>query len=505
MQIELEIKFRLSEGAAARVWRTLPAVRARRRRVIRNTYFDTPDFRLRDARAALRLRRDGRHWRQSLKFENHGGSAMPERIEWEQVVPRGRLALERLPEKEIEARHGLRLAELAERLDAVFTTRFERRSGELPLPDGTRIEVSLDKGQISAGQRRSALFELELELIEGHAAAMLACAEQLIEPLGLQLEFRSKAQRGYRLATNSSDTPVKASSAAFGPQASVEHAFVQVFRASLAQVEANLRGTATLPDAEYLHQLRVGLRRMRTALRAFRGLVPRLVAEPLLGELRELMPALGSARDWDVLSEILKNVAQAPVAGAPALAPLLRRVALQRARARRAARACVISAAFQRFILHGTAWMERKPWRSEPNGAARPVPDQPVATFANRALTKLEHRAARSARRIDWRDPVARHGLRVRLKRLRYACEFFASCSPRKAARRYLERLEGLQDLLGELNDLAVARRLLAPIGADECAPAVGFVQGWLAAREQALMTVLAGAWRALRKTRCFW
>ncbi len=95
------------------------------------------------------------------------------------------------------------------------------------------------------------------------------------------------------------------------------------------------------------------------------------------------------------------------------------------------------------------------------------------------------------------------------MKRLRYACEFFAGSFAAAAARPYIKRLESLQDILGELNDIAVARRLLAtlaPRGAPRLltAPA-GRVRQTLAARERILVSSIGTVWTAFEKRRPFW
>ncbi len=503
MHIERELKFRLSERAAARAWSVLPDVTAQRVRQVQSVYFDTPDLRLLETGAALRLRKDGRRWLQTLKLDKQAASALTERLEWEHTLARGRLAIEHLTHENIESKLGLRPAMLLRALQPMFATQFKRRSAQMRLADATRIEVSLDRGFIRAGKRREPLLELELELLHGQPATLLASAAQWIEPLGLQLEFRSKAQRGYRLARKATEAPVKGSGPNFDSKATVEQAFLDVLGRSLFQAGANLHGVVASRNPEYLHQLRVGLRRARTALRAFRGMARKALTAPLQSEFDRLAPALGAARDWDVLAETLNRAARDAVKAGPSFAPLARIVAARRGHARREARACVASAAFQLLVLHAMAWMERKPWRG--TGARGSVADRSLSAFAPRVLERLEQKAVRAGKRIDWSDATARHALRVRIRRLRYACEFFAPCLARRSVRRYLQRLEALQDLLGELNDFAVARRLLAPFETGPGASAAAFAQGWLAARERALLSSLPGTWQTLRRGKRCW
>jgi CHAD domain-containing protein len=110
------------------------------------------------------------------------------------------------------------------------------------------------------------------------------------------------------------------------------------------------------------------------------------------------------------------------------------------------------------------------------------------------------------ARRIDWRDAPARHAVRIALKRLRYACDFFSACFPHQAVLPFLARLAALQDTLGELNDVAVGRALLIELARQ---PALreeaARVRLWLARRERELIASLARDWSALERRRPYW
>ena len=104
------------------------------------------------------------------------------------------------------------------------------------------------------------------------------------------------------------------------------------------------------------------------------------------------------------------------------------------------------------------------------------------------------------ARRIDWHDPARRHAVRIALKRLRYDCDFFAACFAQRAVRPFLARLGRLQDTLGELNDIAVARTLLEALHEDTAR-----VQRFFAGRERELIASLAKDWAALERLRPYW
>lgn len=483
MQVERELKFSLTPAAARRVARQVRPAGAWRRRMVSNVYYDTANEHLRRAGVALRFRRDGARHLQTLKAETSGAAGFSARAEWEMPAPRGRLEVGAFPREEILAATGLDLARLATQLRPKFETRFTRRSAAVRVDGATRAEICVDRGYVAAGKRREPISEVEIELTSGETAALLRYAAAIAKPLGLALEFESKAERGYRVAAGEAfPAPRKWRRPRLGERATPREAFSAIFAAALTQAGANARGVAEGEDPEYLHQMRVGLRRLRSALLAFRHLVPRKAAQPIADRLRRLMPPLGAARDWDVFCEGLARAAAPPA--------LLARARAKRAGARRAARQTARSAELQAFLLRSLRWVNEGTWSARGS----------LIGFAKAALQRLHGKTLKAARRIDWADPERRHRLRIRVKRLRYACDFFSASFAGAAAQPYGERLEALQDVLGELNDIAVARRLLG-----ELAAPAGEVRRGLAARERALVRSLETAWAAFEKRRPFW
>jgi inorganic triphosphatase YgiF len=376
-----------------------------------------------------------------------------------------------------------------------FETRFLRRSAQVVLGDGTRVEVCLDAGTISAGRLSVPLLELELELLEGSPASMLALAERLVGPLRLELEARSKAEQGYDLIEARSATPLKARLPNLRRGMSAEQAMLAILDSCRAQVQGNVSETMSSRNPEFLHQLRVGLRRLRSALRVFSPLVGKASVRPVARELKAVVVRLGGARDWDVFYEVLSQQVAPPAGRSPEMARMLRKASARRSAARAQAREALGSPAFQKFLLHLMRWTEQAPWRR--SAELRLAVAHPVGRFGRRALARHERKALRHAQRIDWADPAARHRLRILVKRLRYACEFFSATLPAKSTRRYLDRLEAVQDVLGELNDIAVAGRLLEALGESQ---GVAFIRGWFAARQGILIAQLGAAWGAWKK-----
>jgi len=250
--------------------------------------------------------------------------------------------------------------------------------------------------------------------------------------------------------------------------------------------------------------MRVGLRRLRSALLAFRDLVPKKAAKPIVERLRGLMPPLGAARDWDVFCEGLVRQGTQEPERAPVLAPLLARARGKRSSARRRARLTAASPRLQAFLLRALRWVNDGPWKGRAQKA-----EGSLGMFAAAALERLHRKALEQAQDIDWADPERRHRLRIRMKRLRYACDFFAASFAGAVARPYLKRLAALQDILGDLNDIAVARRRLVELAPRGCPPKLagpaGHTRHALAVRERILVISLETAWAAFEKRRPFW
>jgi triphosphatase len=501
VNVERELKFRVA--SVARVWRLVRPDTSRRRRKVRSLYYDTADERLRRAGVALRLRCDGGRWMQTLKAELGLHGALAVRGEWDTDLARRTLELSAFPRDEILAVTGIDLHRLETPLRPLFETQFVRCSAIVPLGRNGRGELCIDRGHVIARGRKEPISELEVELKAGTPLELISFLERIADPLALELEVQSKAERGYRLAAGEPSGPRRWRKPKLEARTSPEGAFRAFFSAALTHAAGNARGVAQDRDPEYLHQMRVGLRRLRSSLRAFRKLVPRQAAKPLAQRLRALMSAFSAARDWDVFCDWLAQAARARATSRPAMALLARAATRRRAAARDAAVGS--SRDFQLVLLFALRWLHEAPWL---RCAAAPR-EIALADFGRGALERLYRKALLGARHMDWRDGARRHALRIRVKHLRYACECFAPGFPRASLGSFLKRAQAIQELLGELNDISVAgcllRTLAPPASAADLRTAAMLVRRRLAARERRLIGALQPAWRDFVRTRPFW
>ena len=247
-----------------------------RRRVVPTThklltrYFDTPDFALGNLGVALRVRRVGRRWIQTLKNEGESQGGLSVRAEFESLVPSGALDFSRFPDEALTRIPPSLIANLV----PMFETRFTRVAWLLRNRSDAAIEVALDVGEIHAGGRVQALCEVELELKSGRPEALVETALVLMEHISLLPLNISKAERAIQLARGVEITPARAHAIKLKRTMTVEEGFAAICHECLAQFQANLPGLLQDDDPEYLHQARVALRRLRAGLRLFRQVCP---------------------------------------------------------------------------------------------------------------------------------------------------------------------------------------------------------------------------------------
>ena len=464
---EIELKLALPA-------RELPQLRQRLERRgsgeelrVDNLYFDTADRLLRGRRMALRVRRIGRRWVQTLKTEARS-SALSSRGEWEVPAPRGRLDLGRFPDTPLAAL----LREHPEaRLLPAFRTRFQRT---VWIANDGAIEIALDQGEIVAGDRREPILELELELKSGPVEALFRLASELAgkgnDALALLPAVDSKAVRGYRLASGESVRPLKANAAAVAGaltrEATLAAALRRVVERGTTLLLANAAGGAEGRDPEFVHQARVAVRRVRSAVR----LLGELAGWPsaIDGDLRWIARRLGAARDWDVLQA---QTLPALLAALPSAESLAQRASELRRSDDEALGAALAGARYARLALRLMRW------------ANTPAEQSPtLAAAAGKRLRRLHRRLFDSAAFFVVLTVEQQHRVRIRAKRLRYALDLFAPALRSKPTRRYVDQLARLQDELGALNDAVVAAELaprLARAAGMDAQPALD----WLAQR----------------------
>jgi inorganic triphosphatase YgiF len=461
-----------------------------RRHKLHNVYFDTPEQDLLRAGFALRLRRMSGRWVQTVKGGGSAEGGLHRRNEWEWPVQGGNP--EPAPRTAPELAQ-LLTPELLARLRPLFVTDFWRTAWQLRTAQGAEIELVLDQGEVHAGDRCQPISEVELELKTGEAASLFEVALAIHNQVPLWVEDLCKAQRGYLLCSGETPPPRMAQPVALTPEMPIALAFQHIAGECLAQLQGNVAKLGQ--DPEYLHQARVAVRRLRSALSLFGVVLPKTIAD-VVKELRWLMGYLGPARDWDIfITQTLPQIAE-QLPDSRALARLQANAAELRDARRQAALEAILSQRYTTLILTLGLQLARQ---AEPPGES-----VALGEFATQTLTRQHKLVRHKGRRHATLNTGERHALRIAAKKLRYAAEFFAGIYPHKRACLYLAALAALQDVLGALNDAAVTQRLLAELP-EPRGQAAGIVSGWTACSSQVSLQQFHLAWRNFTQQKVFW
>jgi len=497
--MEIELKLSIDPADVAAFMRhpllALYATEAPQRQLLRNTYFDTPDAYLQRHACGLRVRKHGRTLVQTLKGGGSVEGGLHQRHEWESALTQARPDLALLRQLVGKGHWAEVLADpqLEQQLAPAFSTDFERISWQLRSRFGDQVELALDRGRIAHGRLSVPISEIELELKSGDPACLFELAQALAGAVPLRLGNASKAQRGYQLLLPQPVQVQHAQLLSLPRAMSAGQALSAIVANCVQQIQGNEEALSAGEDPEAVHQMRVGVRRLRSALGLFARHLP--LPPGLDEELRWLAATLGAARQWDVLAaETLPALERAYPEQAARLVPLRQALLAQAASQRAKAVQDVASPRYTLLLLALGRWVH----------AEAQTLSMPVAGLASGMLRRYQKRLQRRAELVRGDDPTGRHRMRIAGKKLRYALDFFRALYPQRQIKPYIGQLGKLQDCLGHLNDVAVAINLLsAPaLQRSACAFGAGFVCDYLVKSAEREAAALPRRWRRLKQIR---
>lgn len=468
------------------------------------TYFDTPELALAREGISLRVRcSDGRKVQTLKAGDAEDGAANGlalRRGEWEWPVERDDPDLGLLAQTPLD---GAVLERIRGRLEPVFVTDIRRTACDLRLDGGTRAEAALDEGSIAAGEARQPVSELELELKAGTPGPLYHLARELHAAVPLTVLAESKAERGRRLKTGEAASAHKAADPVLPREADVAEGVRRVVESCLGQFVAN-RAAALEANPDGVHQMRVALRRLRSALALFDARLKRRAKKRFDAGARDLGRVLGAARDWDVFClQTLPAAAEAVPgedwAGLREAAEAERRAAHERLRAALddpAATGLALDLAAEAAADPGASALLKRSAR------------QPLVEEAPDMLDRLAGKVAKRGRKLERLSEAELHELRKALKKLRYGIDFLGGLYGRKRVKAYVQHCKELQEGLGGLNDAAVAQELARGLGASDparlAAPAAALAR-WSRERQEGTSRHIAEGWRAFESAHPFW
>jgi len=503
---ELELKLELTHEEMQRVG-THPALEDLTvgrpvTRVLRSIYFDTPDHRLRAHGISLRVRAIGEQWVQTVKGGHGERNGVPSLGELEAVVAG--------PEPDLGAIDDIKLRRTVERvarrsaLQPQFETIVTRTTRQLHSDKGD-LELALDEGVVRAGAAEGRLCEAELELKGGSPECLLETAAALFSAEPIRLADTTKADRGYELALGRADpnlVPQKAHNPALTGAETCGEALAAFVASATDQIVANRTAVLETDDPEAAHQLRVGLRRLRSALRAFRPVEHSAATRELAQHARALGQSIGELRNADIFIEEIHAPLAATRQAEQGFAELREALLAHRAGMRARARAALDSELWSKLQLYLALW--------PPTVKDNPKLAAPVRSFADEALSRSWRRIARRGSRLEELSLEERHEMRKALKGFRYAVEFFGPLYERRKVGRFVKDLKRLQDVFGYVNDVVTAQAVGA-IADERCASspaaqrAAGYVLGWHQVKSEQAWDDVAELWDRLAGRPRFW
>lgn len=453
--METELKLDVAGGGVSAVqgWLDASIGPAGKQHRLVSTYFDTIGEHLWKAGVTVRVRRDGKRRVQTIKAEKGRAAGLFSRPEWERDISGDMPDLDPSTEALLSKLAGAPVTGNA--LVARFKTDVGRRLWRVKR-NGADLEIASDEGVISANDRTISIHELEIELKCGPKTAMFDLAAEIVAAFPLRVGVQSKAERGHALGGGRNSGEALAAepfgladdlTAAMGFQA-ISYACLRRYRLSEAWL-------LKAPRPENLHQCRVALRRLRSAMALFKPLLGDQESKAVHERLRKAAGLFSNGRNIDVL---ISQVADADV-----VAKLVERREKIYAKLLNGLQ----SAEFRSLQLQLTAWISTGDWLSEPDTEADR--SWPIQRFAVHTLRRYRRRLKRRGKHLARLNAEHRHAVRITANKLRYAAEFFGSLFPGKEASRrrdqFLQALDSLQSELGRLNDEATGAKLLERFG----------------------------------------
>ena len=388
------------------------------RKHLKAVYYDTPERTLWRNGLSLRVRQSGARFVQTVKAEF--GSDPLRRGEWEasvpSIAPDVALAMPFIPAK-------LRANLECQQLEAVFSADIHRSQRIIDLPSGT-VEVAFDHGLLKSGDRSMPVSEIELELKGGSPSAIYELAHRFAEHGSLRPSIRSKAARGFDLAADIPPATRKPRKLRLDPSIPLDDAFATILRSCLHHLLESLPAAEDGRDPEGIHQLRVSLRRLRSALDLMRSVGSLSKLELLRSEARWLTQNLSAARDWDVFqTETLPTIAKScpSIAGFDVLGQVTEK---RRAAAYRKVRLALADRRCSRFLVVLGGWIEARGWRSDVAPERLRQMAEPATYFARHILSDQYAKVLKRGLHFKSLTAEQQHRLRLSVKKLRYVTDF---------------------------------------------------------------------------------
>jgi triphosphatase len=495
---EFELKFEIPSSSLPRVAAALRDAKATRQR-LQAQYYDTSNGDLASHGLVVRMRKEGRQWVQTAK----GKTIRPlERLEHNFILTRYNAV--GVPKINL-ARHAgtpvgeaivkalsFNPSEMLPKLGPIYATDV-RRISLLVEYAGSIVEIALDQGRISANSRSLALCELEVELKQGMPEHAVALARRWCAEYDLWLSSITKSMKGRRLHNSLSvGSAVPAVAPKFDRGSGGGQIVGAVLQSCLKQILPNASELAMgSNDPDRVHQLRVGIRRLRTALRELSGLADGIDPAWEIA-LARVFEELGRHRDCGYLKLILEP--QLEAAGGPVVNCDLAGAGIPDPGA------VVRSRTFQDVLLCLIGFAQGAELnKSETHNSSR----DNVKIMLRLRLKSLRSQTLKDGKKFLSLSEDRQHRVRKRLKRLRYLSEFSAPLFSTRKTADFIDALKPAQDALGLSNNELIALRAYRKLAITDKQAWFGI--GWLSSRRCSNAQLCLKEMVVFAKARPFW
>lgn len=358
----------------------------------------------------------------------------------------------------------------------VLTRSHEREHWQCATPECIAVELTLDRFSISARNEGSLQSELRLttsyveDTVQASVAALFATARELVARLPAFPVLRSATD--VTPDENSTSEPARAAPIDVSNLSAPHAAFIVIGGNLADHWFGNDAGVRDAVSTEFVHQMRVAQRRLKTALRIFPHWMDDAWKARVAPDLKWLGAVLGEARDWDVFVDSTLPVLVAADTETARWSATRDAAEALRLKARERARAAVGSARYAQLALAWLEWLSALPSRDPPANAA----ESSLRAYARKHVRKYYERIV-GAPKLTTLDDQARHQERIQAKYLRYTLEFFESILSPKTRADSAKTVSRIQSVLGDGNDAAVALRFLEQMDVEPYQ--LGFARGW--------------------------
>jgi inorganic triphosphatase YgiF len=504
MANEIELKLTIDQQYASRLSKhpviTNKSASKPSSHKLTSLYFDSPDLKLMDTGVTLRVSHTSGGWIQTIQLSGISCIGLHQCLEWHSPIASDHPDFTKIVEPILVRIFPNNKSRSS--IIPIFRTEIHRTSWQLAFNNGDQVDVSFDLGRLIVNDKEEVISEIKLKLKSGNVGRLFDLALELQDAIPLNVENLSNAQRGYAYYRDSPPQVIKAQLPTLTRKMNANIAFKEIVWECINQLQLNQNVVLHTSDIEGVHQMRIALRRLRSAFSLFKLILGHKKCAFILSELKWLSDILGKARDIDVL--LTQTIPGIPTQFKHHQGLLtLQQLALKRQiKIYDFIRQALLSQRYNCLLLTICSWLENEKWKETKK-------HYKLLTVATRTLNKFHKQLLRHNENLTVMPPEYRHATRIASKRLRYVAEFFTSLYPAKDCTKFIKILAQVQECLGQINDITVAEKLFNDLNGPQpdaqSTEAIQRFKQWNASLATHNIAKINPIWKQLTTMKPFW